>query len=215
MFEAVRAAGLNPEDFEWVKRRGWYTQSRAPCLRHKPTGYYFMVDWGSSSAGIQYSPATDAPYVNATLDDWSRIRLHVVVWANALQREFTAPNMWAQLARQNELFSAEGREEDNTPFTTEELQRVEATLAEVRELVTASYELSLEQTAQLDRRIGYLRSAARRVGRVDWLNLVLAAVIQLVLQAIVTSDGVQEVTSFIQRSLGDLFDHLRELPPPT
>ena len=97
-------------------------------------------------------------------------------------------------------------------FSEAELARVDAALDELREMVAATGTLEPQQAEQLDRRVGYLRAAARRVGRVDWLNLVLAAIVQLVLQAVLTSDGAQEVTALIQSLLGDLFEHLAELP---
>lgn len=212
MFEAVRAAGLDPAEFEWASRISWYSETSAPSLGHRPTGHYFMVDWGSTGAGIEYSPADAQPVFQDSSFDWEHIRIHVVIWATALAREASAPNFWARLAQQQELFAAGARDEANTPFAAEELERVDAALAELRELVADTRNLEAVDVAHLDRRIGYLRAAARRVGRVDWLNLVLAAIVQLVLQAVLTSDGAQEVTSLIQSLLGDLFQSVGELP---
>lgn len=212
ILEAIRAVALDPADFEWTERRSFWSQRQAPRLAHKPTGYYFMVDFGAIGVAVEYSPADDRPKTSYTLDGWAQVRLLVDRWLNSLVREHTAPDLWAELTRRREMLAGDADEAENRPFEPGELERVDAALAEVRELVQATYDLTQGQQEQLDRRLAYLEAAARRVGRVDWLNLVLAAIVQLIFQGVLSSDAGEELTSFIHRSLGDLFEFLRGLP---
>jgi hypothetical protein len=173
-----------------------------------------MVDFASHAVAVDYSPAENCPHVEESFPspDWAYIRPHLAAWTESLARELGTPDLWSALAGQHELFSESPGVETNTPFTSDELRRVDATLAEIRELARRSYQLNAGQAEILDRRLEYLESAARRLGRWDWRNVLLSVIVQLVFQAVLTSARAQEVLALAEKLLRSVFGHVPELP---
>ena len=152
MLEFLSLNSIDPSGFEWDWRRSWYSEREAPMLFHRTAGFYFMVDFGSNSIGIEYSPGEIRPVVQADYGtgDWAYARPHLADWAQSLARELSAPDLWSELSRQGELLGDSGYDEHpNSPFTEEELDRVKATLEEIRELAAASFLLQMRHRRSL------------------------------------------------------------------
>jgi hypothetical protein len=212
LLESLRAAEVDPADFTWEWGQSWYSKRQAPVLRQVGGGFHFLVDFGSSGAGLEYCPSDDRPLEQLSVEDWVMARLHAVKWARCVARELNTVDLWAELGSERELARAGENEANNEPFEREEVDRVAAVLAELRELLTATYQLTAEQTEMLDRRFGYLERASRRVGRVDWVNLLMSAFVQLVMQGVLTSDAARDALAAARHGLAGLFPELRALP---
>jgi hypothetical protein len=131
-----------------------------------------------------------------------------------MSQELTAPDLWAELAAQQEALGAgEPALVENTPFTEEERKVIEARLAEAMEYVRQTHELSAEQHAALKDRLDYLVEAADRLPRLDWRNALLGVLFGQVVQAILPAEVVRDVVVTLGRTLGPLFGvEMPELP---
>ena len=110
-------------------------------------------------------------------------------------------HLWLKLKQRRELYTAAGDEKNNEAFTPSELELVHSALREIRELAASSFEIGQDQAAALEQRLDYLEGAARRSGRVDWWNILLSTIFQLVLGAVITSDEGQEALALAGKVL--------------
>jgi hypothetical protein len=212
VFEFLRAADLDPSAFEWTTRVSWYSKRRAPAIALQDSGFYFMVDFATSSVGVEYSPGQGAPNVQDSFDhDWSYVRPHLAVWTSRMAEELEVPDLWAELKQRRELYTAAGDEKNNEAFTPSELELVHSALREIRELAASSFELGQDQAAALEQRLDYLEGAARRSGRVDWWNILLSTIFQLVLGAVITSDEGKEALALAGKVLRTVYGSVPEL----
>jgi hypothetical protein len=116
------------------------------------------------------------------------------------------------LKQRRELYAPAGDESRNEGFTPSELELVDSALREIRELAASGFELAQDQAALLDQRLEYLEGAARRSGRVDWWNILLSTIFQLVLGAVITSDEAQEALALAGKVLRSAYGGVLELP---
>jgi hypothetical protein len=79
-------------------------------------------------------------------------------------------------------------DDDNLPFTPEDCRRIEIALEKLDAHVRAQSILNKVQSAYLADQIMYLMSASNRVGRKDWLNIVIGVVAGLVVNGIYAPD---------------------------
>lgn len=213
---AIRDSGLNPEDFEWHETETVVNQiglGRAPymveALFHLPTGYGFCfdIDIRRGHHYAVYRPGPQGPSFQINAGDWRNEVGYVLEWLENVRREFEAPDLWAELRNQRELEAAPtpGGGEDNSPFTEPERELIAQQLGELKELITHTHELQIEQVRELNARIDYLVDASARLGRFDWRQILLSQLVSLVLASVIPQDAFATAVHFITRGFGHLF----------
>jgi hypothetical protein len=212
---AIREAALDVADFEW--RDEWSDATKvgpggAPynveVLVHLPTEYAFAFDI-DANRGHHYAtfkPGPEGPTFRCNAGAWEFELAYVHQWLANVQREYEAPDLWAEVLRERELAGAPpGPNVDNSPFTPEEQQLVSNQLAEMRELILQSFELQAEQINALDERVAYLGEATARLGKFDWRGLLTGQLVTLVLTAVIPQHAFAVIGPFISRTIGHLF----------
>lgn len=196
VFLAVRASGLDPSTFKWEMKKSEADRSNlVSVLIHKPTEYWFMFDMGDDGHLCTYSPGEDTLFGGEYPGTWPNQMAYVRNWLGYLKREAEAPDLWAMLGEENALSAAASPEpyDENTPFTSVERKRVEATLSEIRSLLTASHSFSSEKLEQIDSRLAYLEAASERLGRKDWLNVAFSVVTNIILTVALPPDAARNI----------------------
>ena len=94
---------------------------------------------------------------------------------------------------------------ENTPFAPSEQAQIIEQLRELREFVRSSYQLSTSQLTAIEKRLDYLAEAATRLGRLDWRNLMVGALLGLIVEAVVPPEPIRAILGLIVRGLGHLF----------
>jgi hypothetical protein len=225
VLEAIQAAELSAADFKWIRTTSDVTQSgpgRAPfqidTLLHGPTRYYFSfdIDHRRSSLWAVFNPGRNGARRREHAGAWGFVLGYVREWLARVKQEHEAPDLWAALRQEAELVAGavDGLVE-NTPFTEDEQRQIEAHLAEAKEYVRATQQLTPAQYESIDTRLDYLVDAAKRgMGRVDWRKILVGSFVSLVLQMVVPADVLQQSLPFIVRGLAALFrgDPTLELP---
>jgi hypothetical protein len=205
--------GLDPIEFEWeeLERSQGYPIGEETFHRliHKPSGYSAL--FGQNF--LSYSPGPESPTETEHRLDWGGKRSAVYRWLTYLKREVEAPDLWASLSQEQALLSLEPAEATNTSFTPDEQRQVKQAIEEIRIYITTTYTLESEPLARINRKLDYLIDASTRLGRIDWKNLFVGALISLALQQLPSSGpGVRELIA----AAGHLLRHVlgSVLAPP-
>ena len=94
--------------------------------------------------------------------------------------ESDAPDLWATIGQEKALSTAAASADlDNRPFTAAEQSLIATKLCEIKAHLLEDQEFAAEQAATIEREFAYLKEAAGRTGRKDWLNILLGGLISL------------------------------------
>ena len=98
IFQLVRESGLDPLNFRWFELSGDYGSTR-PALIHRPSKSYFIFDFDSGRWSVEYEPGEDRPVQTFGAGSWAKVVPDQFrLWLKNVEREYTAPDLWAELA---------------------------------------------------------------------------------------------------------------------
>lgn len=172
IFTAITAAGLDPREFDIedsetearIKRRwseSYFIVGGAPGHY---VGHYVAENWG-----------VDWPY---DVSNWEAVMQRVRNWLADVKLDLETPDLWAELRNEPELLGpAFDDAAENTPFTKDEQKEVARRLQELAEYARHTNRLSAAQMQVLNAKLDYLVSAAGRLGRIDWRNAFVGAIL--------------------------------------
>jgi hypothetical protein len=116
------------------------------------------------------------------VDGWSAQLLSCERWLHLIRSEWEAPDLWAQLQRERTAVGGPASGVENAPFTEDELG-VSAQIRELKEYVRTAHDLEEGQLREIDARLDHVEHTARQgIGRVDWWNLLVGTLFNLVVQ---------------------------------
>jgi hypothetical protein len=189
----IKESKLDPMEFEWeedAKDEDGYVITHFNRLVHKPSGY--AAEFGERS--LAYSPGSEKPTELEINLDWIGKLSAVRLWLYNLKREIEAPDLWAALSQEQEILNLEPSEAVNTPFTLDEQLQIKTAIEEIRIYITSTYSLEGDSLTKINRKLDYLIDASTRLGRIDWKNLFVGALISLALQQLSPSGpGLREL----------------------
>jgi hypothetical protein len=183
--QIIQQQGMLPEEFEWRESESTFdfeAGSLVSLLVHKPSNYFFQFDFQSDMIRCSiYSPGQDQQLIRRNRLHWAEQLGDLRSWIKSLKREISTPDLWAEISKEKILVEAAQQEQENTRFTTDEIHRVQENLNEIKQYLISSKEFSPEQINYLDGRFKYLGEAAERVGKKDWLMLLLGTLASVVM----------------------------------
>jgi ElaB/YqjD/DUF883 family membrane-anchored ribosome-binding protein len=137
----------------------------------------------------------------------------VIDLATKWAEEISEPDLWSKV-QHDQVFPASGEYEDirNDPFTPDEQMQIAARLEEVKQQVQ-KYELSVEQTAGIERRLDQLKETSEHIGRKDWITMAYGAAFGMLVNDLVPAKIVQEILAMIIHGVAHLFG-IGGPPPP-
>ncbi len=210
IFKAIQDAALDPREFELEEID---TEVR---LKHKWSTSYFIFG-GDASRYVTRYVVGDGPDWPFDVYSWEALMSRISTWLTQVKLDLSTPDLWAELRGEAELLGgASGEASGNTPFTPEEQKEIVRRLREVEANVNRTYSLSKPEMEIFDARIDYLVDAAGRLGRIDWRNAVVGAILGYVLFAALPPESARSMfLTFMTllRALSHFFGHgLPELP---
>jgi ElaB/YqjD/DUF883 family membrane-anchored ribosome-binding protein len=229
LLEIVRDADLFPGDFEWQERDGsWagWVNNDLPTLIHVPSDFFCafaLAEHGERPVrGVTYhggrhmlccSPGADSPRDLFFFIPWADLQIYFRAWLENLKRELVAPDLWATIRNQSALLRFADREEiENSPFSVEERNRIQASLEQIKKEMITTRMLTVDQTKILVERLDYLVDASSRLGRKDWIVTAMGAVIGVVVQAALSSNTTTLLLQAADQALGWLVALTAYLP---
>jgi hypothetical protein len=213
VFKAIKAADLDPADFEWDEVRGEYNKyDTVPLVTHKASGGAFMFDIDPDNGRniAVYVPGNEKTIDRYRAKDWAMQLAFLATWLSNLKREYFAPNLWAELDKQRGLTAAlepSGGDADNSPFTPQEQGVIAAQLNEIKELLVRTEGLDGDRLATLEAGVVYLVEASSRMGRRDWLTIFYGTVFGWALNGLVSPDGARQALMMAAHAFGQIFGH--------
>ena len=206
VFDCIEEFDLDPEDFTWDSVTSFGSRYEVSILYHNPTDFYFKFDWGQQGAyaiasrRCEYAPGPGSrTYTHLSeSNSWDIHFRHLQYWLENLRREIGTPDPWAAIARQRQVIQAAsaGGNDFNTPFSDDEQLKVVGLLTEMREYVVTKYAPVPEQLEGLDKRLDYLKGAAKRANRMDWLCIAIATILAF-REDIGNSEVVQDLLQWL------------------
>jgi hypothetical protein len=213
VLEVIAGSGLDPADYDWSQGQLYGLpplpgQQAVLIHRHSDAEFQFAYDKRGWKA--YYRPGNDKPEDQVRPGLWPGMLQAVSEWAQVIKRERDAPDLWAELAQQQEALSRPSRGE-NTPFSADEMdvlrREFDALKAYVRTL-----ELQAGDQAEVIARLDYLvEKAAAGTPRIDWWDQLVGAVVGLWIASTVQPGTVQSILAMAAHGLAALFG----APPPT
>ncbi len=217
MFETVLQAGFDPTDFKLRVIDDDEDEETAlgeqTSLAHPASGSQFVVldRIGDHQVFVRSSVGDGSP-TTAIYEDW---RQPLESWLGEIRKELEAPDLWSLAGQRQDVFADPSRENvENSPFDERELAEIVSQLAEVEEYARASARLGEGEMRILQIRLNYFAdAAARRVGRFDWRNLVMGALLGDIISGALPPESTRSVLTTLLRSVGHILGHpLPELP---
>jgi len=201
IYEAVKAAGLSPETFSW-------DDGAEPILfRHPSSGAHFVFGgvpgfYATSFVAGDYTRSETRSF------SWQALMQRVRTWLSYVKLDIETPDLWDQLRREAELLGRATDEAlENTHFAPDERDEIVSQLNEFREYATKTFALSEEHLKDLNSKVDYLIEATSRLGRKDWLNACIGALMGLIVVAALPPDVahhcLQALWSGIAHFFGD------------
>lgn len=194
VFERLTKAGWDSSDFEWQEVRGPSSGKEVSQLVHKASGYYFTFDNGIGFYS-KCSPGTQTLVQRQSAGDWQVQKQFFASWLSNLRREVESPDLWAEVSKEARILdSAASSETSNTPFNTEEKAYILNGLNEIKQYLLTAHKLDPEL---VESRLKYLVESSDRLGRKDWLNLLLSVLVSIVINAALPGDATRELFRFV------------------
>jgi hypothetical protein len=190
LYRLIETSSSQPTEFARQFRPGetvGSVSSQVPTIVHVPTGSLFAFlehPWGGHI--VHYSPADGSRYHHLEQIEWNSVLAYFTVWLGLVNREDTT-DLWGVLEAQAQPLSTVAESQDNTPFQPEERQRIVERLDKVLREVRRTQSLTKIQSDIVIDAVEDLKSASARVGRKDWLLIMLGTFASLVVGAVITA----------------------------
>ena len=137
-------------------------------------------------------------------------------WISNILRETEVPDLWDGLDRDNQLLqdATDEQPSDNLPFTQAELPKVRECLENIKAYVLKTHELSEAQIKIVDARFEYMEEAATRLGRKDWINIVISGLLGLATTLTFSGDSTRDLFQFVGQAVRQLLGTMLYLAGP-
>lgn len=193
LFEAISIAGLEPSEFEWKDTGGLYGR-QVSQLAHRNSGYYFTFD-NSEGFNSSFSPGKETLKEIHSNSGWGPQFEYFRRWLSYVNRETQSPDLWQAISREAQILeTAASSSEPNTRFTSEEKEYLFKGLGEIRQYLLTAHKLDPEL---IESRLKYLVESSERVGRKDWLNLLISVLIGIVITAALPPEATRDLFRFV------------------
>lgn len=210
VLEELRYGGWNPSEFKWedTVSPNFGLKHRVSQLTHHPSGYYFIFD-NPGGFHSKWSPAMEQRVQGTKSGSWNQQVMHFRQWLGYLRREVESPDLWAEIAKESELLEATAADDSNTPFNEGEKAYILSGIEEIKEFLLTAHKLDPEL---VEARLNYLAEATNRVGRKDWINLLISVLVGIVMQAALPSETTRELFRFVGTVLRQILKQQLLLP---
>ena len=183
VFEYVKGSGLDPADFSWseITFEEYSMGLPDPCiasqLRYKLDDFHFI--FGNYSVLASPGQNKRVEHIPHRLE-WGIKQRELVYWVRRVKENAEAPDLWASVGQEKVLANAvSSANVNNRPFDESERNLIHAKLDELKAYLLGAQQFYSVQASFIEREFAYLREASERLGRKDWLNLLLGGLMAM------------------------------------
>lgn len=210
----IQNSKLNPNEFVWSIIVSGFTHLEVPILRHKPSEYYFIFDFSSSSGRhvYQYSPGQDKILESGYAGPWRDQLAYFNLWLSSLKVEIEAPDLWKSLNNAQEFIDGVSEKKvENSKFSPDEQKAVLNLLMEIKENLLTVSKSSNEQKKIIEENFEHLKGALSNFGKKDWLLLFLGTAFQWIASGVLPPDQIQGFLIFAMTKLNTVYHIAKSL----
>ncbi len=212
VFEMVRAAGLEPADFDWSRPQAeGVTVSRLDYVRED---YYFQFSSCEAGAYCIASPGRYQLVEYHYPKNWEEQTGYFRNWTQHLRREIQCHDPWSDLAKYRVPIEAACHfDGQNEAISGVEAQEVAQQLTELAYAIAMEYDLPKEQAAFVQARLAYLSEAAMREKSLDWAHSALGVCITLAMALSLDREQTARLWALLKCHVG-AFIHFADQEAP-
>ena len=179
LFRLIQDQKLSPTDFELRSVHSGESDTSdnfVPVVTHTATDFHFTIELNGhfnrdeSRFFVHFSPGDELHSQSEYAGNWYIVTKLFSSWLEYVKRETELPDLWSGLQDSQFL---QKQPSDNLDFTPEELIKVRESLEDIKAHVLKTYEMTATQRQIVESRFDDMEEAASRMGRKDWLNLVI------------------------------------------
>lgn len=221
IFVLLQKHNLAHQHFEWfISHDILATSIPFSVLRHQNSSFYFAVAYLESEFICVYSPGEETEVATERIPQyadpygetmqtfgWSGVLACLSGWLNFLVRELEAPDYWHTILQQKIMPTTTL---PNTSFTPDEQLRLKTELVNIKKHVMQTAQASQILEAKIDEHFAYLSDAVERMGRKDWLHILIAILVQTVFACAFTPDRAQELFQIAQSYVSNAVDTFKD-----
>lgn len=190
ILQSIIDKGLNPTEFQWTEKESSFTKVFISVLNYIPTDYYYAFEIHSDKHYSVYSPGKVLSVEEQYPGSWELQWQYLNTWLDYLKREIESPDLWGAIAKESELINATNSDNENTPFTKNEKEKIISGISEIRQYLIEVHKIDSEL---IEPRLRYLEESSQRLGRKDWINVLFSVIIGIILNATVTPESARDI----------------------
>ncbi|MEW6388059.1 MAG: hypothetical protein AB1491_11135 [Thermodesulfobacteriota bacterium] len=204
IFKEIVEIGLNPREFDWGEDASGMGMYFVPTLIHVQTGYFFKFDISNDGRRVSYYyPTLEAEKELLFPGDWEKQKVNFLEWLNILKIELSSPDFWEAYLNASKMFEPTADSDlVNELFTTEEQTYISTKLLEIEKYLSEKQNLSAENIAFIKEKIGYLEECSKRLGKKDWLNIVIGISFKIAVDLGLSSEIAKEFFKLVGTAFG-------------
>lgn len=185
IFDLIVYRNFEPNSFELVINHNDFTLG-IPVLTYKDTKYFFAFNSGDikgqSYGNSIFSPGKSVLVQMPPYNSWPDQCSNFYSWLDNLERELSIKNPWENIKDYLPSNEIDFRDKDiNSEFSFQEVAQIEASLNNFKTQLLEKYTLSAEQIEIISRKIDYLCDTAKRSRKIDWKNIFVGSMINLMI----------------------------------
>ncbi len=211
VFEMLANSGLEPHQFEWTSGLTGGGSIGAPptqisILQSKSQPEFnFAFYFARGSYRPSCSPWEGKRVASLGEVSWPSCLGYVQMWAKLVQDELNTPDPWqalAGLATTSDI--AVASEVANTEFSHRETDRLANGLEQIRRLLIDAAGRSEQSVAVINSQLNSLLDASKRMGRKDWVNQAIGALMTLSITLALPPETTKQALEILRQTLTGL-----------
>jgi hypothetical protein len=194
VFLIINQFSLNPKDFVWEEAKSGLTVDLVVSkLFHSKTNYFFKFDLNKGKHCCTYSPGETKQADTQYPGSWELQINYFRDWLKYLKREIDSLDLWSQVDKENILAKGVTEYEDNLPFSPAEFEKIHSSLNELKEYIIKTQSLSQKEVTFLETRISYLEESSKRLGRKDWVSILIGVLANIIIGLALSPEVAKEL----------------------
>jgi hypothetical protein len=194
IFFIINQFKMQPDEFLWEETKSGITQDLIVSkLVHSKTKYFFRFDLTKGKHYCVFSPGETKHTDTQFPGSWDLQIDYFKDWLSYLKREISSPDLWSKIDKENILAKGVTESEDNLPFTSMEFEKIQVSLNEIKEYILKTQSLSQNDVKFLETRISYLEESSKRLGRKDWISILIGVLANIIIGLALAPETAKEL----------------------
>ena len=205
VYRLIEGKGLFPGDFDWQVIESAQDRATVERLLHRGTGYFFIFDTNRSGSyaidleGDRLSylyPGPEHPRVKNLSHGWEGQRRDFALWLDVVAREASTASLWDRITQEPLRAISSVPPRDNGNLNKDEKKAIEAGVRQARIYLQGVVD-DPARLRRIEAKLDDIKDSSGRLGRRDFVNAALGAVVAIVIEAALNSDQANHLMRLI------------------